>query len=131
MVVKSTFVRECIWKEYVLFVNISSIQEPFPCKHILLFMRFIEFWLPRKFNVTGFVGSTLKSQKTMFITIHAWVKIQQITENSKKILTVFCRWFVDTYKQSLFFSEVDFERYWISSDNLNLDKSFDSNAYLT
>ena len=28
-------------------------------------------------------------------------------------ITIFWRWFIDTYKQPLFFSEIDFERYYL------------------
>ena len=35
------------------------MQEVFPLKHVLFFMKFTKLWLLTKFNITGFAGSKL------------------------------------------------------------------------
>ena len=68
MVTKHSFVRRIIFKEYFLFVNIRSIQEPVPLKNVLFFMRLTKLWLPIKDNMLGLEDLKLKSPSTNLLS---------------------------------------------------------------
>ena len=68
MVTKHSFVRRIIFKEYFLFVNIRSIQEPVPLKNVLFFMRQTKLWLPIKDNMLGLEDLKLKSPSTNLLS---------------------------------------------------------------
>ena len=60
--------EEVFLKKYVLVVNIKSIQEPFPLKHVLFFMSLTKFWLSMEDNMLGLEGSKWKSPSTTYMS---------------------------------------------------------------